>query len=179
MAPGVCAVADDRVMLGAIAGAHGVRGDVRLKSFAGEPEAIAAYGPLEDEDGSRRFEIVSLRPGKGALIARIKGITDRAMAEALKGTALYVAKDRLPPPEPGTWYHDDLVGLAAVLQDGSALGAVIAIHNFGAGDLIEIRLEGSRKTVLVPFTEANVPDVDVEGGRIVMTPPDGLIENTE
>lgn len=167
---------DTRLLIGAIGGAHGVRGEVWLKSFAAEPEDIASYGALESEDGDRRFEIKGLRRAGGKLVARIRGVGDRDRAAALKGTALYVARARLPEPEPGTWYHADLIGLEAVGEDGAEFGTVIAVQDFGAGDLLEIRLAGTRETVLVPFTEACAPRIDIVGRKIVVAPPEGLIE---
>ncbi len=166
-----------RICLGAIAGAHGIRGEVRIRAFTDDPEAIAAYGPLESADGRQRFEIGALRVAKGVVIARLEGVSDRNAAEALKGTELYVARERLPEPDEDEFYHADLVGLVAEYRDGRVLGEIVALEDFGAGDLVEIRLaDAPSRTVYVPFTREAVPEVDIGGGRIVVDPPEGLIE---
>jgi 16S rRNA processing protein RimM len=160
-----------RVCLGQIGAAHGVRGEVRLHSFTADPAAIASYGPLESEDG-RVFEIEAMRAAKDHFVARISGVADRNAAERLKNTKLYVPRERLPEPdEPDEFYHADLVGLAIVDRAGHKLGTVIAVHNFGAGDLIEMSPEGGGKTALLPFDEFHVPVVDIGAGRIVAVPP--------
>ena len=165
-----------RVCLGQIGAAHGVRGEVRLRSFTSEPAAIADYGPLETEDG-RVFEIEALRPAKDHFVARLSGIRDRDAASALTNAMLYVPRERLPQTEdPDEFYHADLIGLAAVDQDGKALGTVVAIHNFGAGDLIEVKPRTGGNTELVPFDTTHVPEVDIASGRIVVHPPDGLFK---
>lgn len=155
---------ETRLAVGHIAGAHGLKGEIRLISYTQEPEAIAHYVPLQDEAGARRFKILSLRPGKDALIVRLEGIADRDAAEALKGTRLYIDRAQLAPPREDEWYHADLIGLVAVSAQGAALGQVVAVQNYGAGDLLELRPATGGDTVLVPFTEAIVPEVDVEGG---------------
>ena len=160
-----------RVCVGRIGAAHGTRGEVKLWSFTADPMAVADYGALESEDGTRRFEIEAVRPAKDVLVARFKGVTDRNAAEALKNIRLYVARERLPATETGEFYHADLIGLPAVRANGEAVGTVKAIHNFGAGDLLEIEPAGGGATVLWPFDEATVPVVDVAGGRIVVEPP--------
>ena len=163
---------DRRVLLGRIGAAHGVRGDVLVESYTAEPQDIAAYGPLESEDGTRRFELKVVRATPKGVVARIAGVADRNAAEALRGTALYVERARLPASEEGEFYHADLVGLRAEDGEGRAIGTVVAVVNYGAGDLLEVRLEGSRKTELVPFTDAFVPTVDIAGGRaVVLLPP--------
>ncbi len=157
-----------RVCLGQIGAAHGVRGEVRLRSFTSDPAAITRYGPLETEDG-RALAIESLRPAKDHFVVRLSGIRDRDAASALTNTKLYVPRERLPPAEePDEFYHADLVGLAVVDAGGKSLGTVVAIHNFGAGDLIEVRPAIGGDTELVPFNEANVPVVDVAAGRLVV-----------
>ncbi len=149
----------DRIRVARIGAAHGIRGEVKLWSFTEDPLAVANYGPLETADGARRFEIEALRPAKDFLVARLKGVGDRNAAEKLRNIDLFVPRDRLPPIEDDdTFYHADLVGLAAVIADGAALGTVIAIHNFGAGDLIEIAPAGGGETLLLPFNETTVPD---------------------
>ena len=162
-----------RVCLGQIGAAHGVRGEVRLRSFTADPAAIANYGPLETEDG-RVFEIKTLRPAKDHFVVSLAGIVDRDAAERLVNMKLYVPRERLPmPTEPDEFYHADLVGLAVVDRAGQKLGTVIAVHNFGAGDLIEVRPDDGDKTQLVPFDEANVPSVDLASGMIVIDPLTG------
>src|SRR5580765_1319311 len=133
--------------------------------------AIAAYGPLESEDGTRRFEIEALRPAKDHFVARLRGVPDRNAAEKLANIKLYVSRDRLPAVEDDeTFYHAALIGLSAVTPDGVALGTVTAIHNFGAGDLVEIKPADGGELMLVPFTDAAVPEVDIAAGRIVVIP---------
>ena len=165
-----------RVCLGQIGAAHGVRGEVRLRSFTSDPAAIADYGPLETEDG-RVLEIEALRPAKDHFVARLSGIGDRDAAGALTNTKLYVPRERLPrTQDPDEFYHADLIGLAAVDLAGKTLGTVVAIHNFGAGDLIEVRPQTGGSTALVPFDLTHVPEVDIASGRIVVHPPDGLFK---
>jgi 16S rRNA processing protein RimM len=159
-----------RVCVGQIGAPHGVRGEVRLRSFTAEPEAIAQYGPLEAEDG-RVLKIESLRPAKDHFVATLSGIDDRDTAEKLANLRLYVPRERLPAlAETDEFYHADLIGLAVVNKSGEQLGTVLAIHNFGAGDLIEIRLDAGGKTELIAFNELNVPTVDIAAGRIVIEP---------
>ena len=148
-----------RVCLGAIAGAHGVRGLVKIKSFTQDPANLTAYGPLTDESGHRRFEIAVSGQAKGVLLARIEGVEDRDAAQALRGVRLYVARAVLPEPEVEEFYLADLIGLAVEDPDGRPLGKVAAVENYGAGDLLEIaRPEDA--PLLVPFTKAAVPLVD-------------------
>jgi 16S rRNA processing protein RimM len=159
-----------RICLGQIGAAHGTSGEVRLRSFTSEPEAIASYGPLETEDG-RVFKIESMRPAKDHFVARISGIADRSAAEQLTNERLYVPRERLPPTgDADEFYHADLVGLAVVDPAGEVFGTVIAIHNFGAGDLIEVRLDGESTTELVPFDSTHVPAVDIAAKKIIVLP---------
>jgi 16S rRNA processing protein RimM len=162
--------------MGVIIGAHGVKGEVRVKSFTAEPAAIAAYGPLEGEEGGRRFALALRGQVKGVLIARLEGVQDRSAAERLKGTRLYLPRAALPAPGEDEVYHADLVGLAVELTDGSALGRVRAIHDFGAGHSLEVEKPGGG-VVLVPFTATVVPVVDLRSGRVVVDPPAGLLDN--
>jgi 16S rRNA processing protein RimM len=163
-----------RICLGQIGAAHGVRGEVRLRSFTAEPEAITRYGALETEDG-RVIAIESLRAAKDHFVARLAGVRDRDAAEQLKNVMLYVPRDRLPEPaEADEFYYADLIGLAVVDPAGQPLGSVIAVHNFGAGDLIEVRPETGGTTELIPFDEAHVPTIDIAAGRIVVDPPQKL-----
>ena len=161
----------DRVLSAQIGAAHGVRGEVRLKAFTEDPMSVARYGALETEDGARRFEIEAVRPAKDMLVARLKGVSDRNAAEALKNLRLYVARAKLPKPADDEFYYADLVGLAATTADGAAFGTVKAVHNFGAGDLLEIEPASGGATLLLPFTEATVPAIDLAGRRLVVAPP--------
>jgi 16S rRNA processing protein RimM len=162
----------DRIRVARIGAAHGIRGEVKLWSFTEDPLAVTQYGPLETEDGKRRFEIEAARQAKDFLVARLVGIADRDAAETLRNTDLYVSRERLPPiKEDDTFYHADLVGLAVVSEDGAALGTVTAIHNFGAGDLIEIEPAAGGDALLIVFSETTVPTVDLKAGRIVVVPP--------
>jgi 16S rRNA processing protein RimM len=169
---------DNRVCVAQIGAPHGVRGEVRLWTFTEDPIAIRNYGPLEAEDGSRSFEITALRPAKGHLVARLRGVDDRDAAERLTNIKLYVPRERLPAIEDDdTFYHVDLIGLAAVGKDGAALGSVAAVHDFGAGTLIEIQ-PPSGASMLLPFNKAVVPQIDLAGGRVVIDPPEGMLDNT-
>jgi 16S rRNA processing protein RimM len=159
-----------RVLIAQIGAAHGVRGEVRLKPFTEDPLSVARYGALETEDG-RRFEIEAVRPAKDMLVARLKGVADRSAAEALTHLRLYVAREKLPQPAEDEFYHADLVGLTAETASGEAFGVVKAVHNFGAGDLLEIEPANGGTTVLLPFTQATVPAIDLAGRKIVVAPP--------
>jgi 16S rRNA processing protein RimM len=165
----------DRVCVAQIGAPHGVRGEVRFRIFTEDPMAVTRYGPLETQDGSQRFEIESLRPAKQMFVARLKGVGDRTAAERLTNVQLYVAREKLPPPNDGEFYHADLIGLVACDRQGGAIGTVLAVHNFGAGDLLEIKREGG-DSVMLPFTAAAVPAVDVAAGRIVIDPPEGTFD---
>jgi 16S rRNA processing protein RimM len=162
-----------RILLGRIAGAHGIRGEVLIHTFTAAPENIGAYGPLSDKGGTRTFNVVGTRVTQKGVVARLEGVEDRTAAEALKGAELYIERERLPAAEQGEFYHADLIGLAAVDGEGRVIGEIVAVQNFGAGDLLEIRLAGSGKTELVPFNDAVVPEVDVAGGRAVVVMPEG------
>jgi 16S rRNA processing protein RimM len=162
----------ERIRIARIGAAQGIRGEVKLWSFTQEPAAVADYGPLETQDGRRRFEIKSLRAAKDHYVARLAGIDTRAAAEALRNLDLYVPRERLPEiEEADTFYHADLIGLAAVTADGSALGTVKALHNFGAGDIIEIAPAAGGETLMLPFTANAVPKVDLAARKIVVVPP--------
>jgi 16S rRNA processing protein RimM len=168
-----------RVALGVITGAHGVRGEVRVKSFTSEPEAIASYGAVGLGDSGRETVIRSLRPAREEFIAVLEGVTDRTAAERLKGCLLHVARDRLPPPDEDEVYVSDVIGLPVYRKDGTLLGAVAAVTDYGAGDLLEIRSDDRRNSILIPFVAAMVPEVDLANRRIVVDPPEGLIEAQE
>jgi 16S rRNA processing protein RimM len=178
----------ERVLVGAIVAPHGVRGLVKVKSFTAEPADIAAYGPLSDETGRRRIALQVMSAaggGAGALICRIDGVADRDDADALKGLRLYVERAALPAPDDEEYYQADLIGLAAELPDGSAFGRVVAVQNYGAGDLLEIdrgpsiSKEATPRLVDLPFTRSAVPVIDLAGGRVVVDPPAGLLEPAE
>ena len=161
----------DRICVARIGAAHGVRGEVKLWSFTEDPAAVAGYGPLETQDGTRRFEIEALRPAKDQFVARIVGIEDRNAAEKLRNVDLYIPRARLPEiDEADTFYHADLIGLKAVTRSGDDLGTVSAIHNFGATDVIEIKPPAG-EPLLMPFTDATVPEIDLSARRIVVVPP--------
>ncbi len=163
-------MADGLTCVGAIAGAFGVRGEVRLKSFCAEPAAIAGYGPLVAEDG-RSFAVRLVRPISGAFAARLDGVATREEAEALKGTRLYAPRDRLPPLGDDEFYHADLIGLAVIDTGGAPIGTVRAVLDHGAGDILEIARPG-KPELLLPFTRAAVPTVDLARRRIVADPPE-------
>lgn len=169
--------------VGVIAGVRGLKGEVWVKSFTADPGDISAYGPVWNQSGGRQYRLEVVGQAKGRIVARIEGITDRTAAEALKGEKLFVPRDALPPPEEEEFYHADLIGLKAVLagaeghseQDGGDLGRVRAVHEFGAGPVIEIQgpVYGAH---MVPFTREAVPVVDLAAGRLVIAPIAGLIE---
>ena len=153
-----------------IGAAHGVRGAVKLWTFTEDPLAVKRYGPLVTKDGARQFEVTDAREAKGHLVASLKGVATREDAERLNGVELYVPRSKLPATDDGEYYHADLIGLAAVNAAFEPIGRVIAIHNFGAGDIIEIAPpKGS--TLLLPFTNAVVPTVDLANGRVVIELP--------
>jgi len=167
-----------RICVGQILGAHGVRGLVKLASFTEDPESIADYGPLTDEAGARQFTVSLSGANKGHWIAQIAEVGDRDVAQALSGTRLYVERSKLPPPDEDEFYHADLIGLRAELPDGSVLGTVTAILNFGAGEIIEIALP-SGKRPLFPFDRETVPEIDPGSGRLVIDPPPGLLDDAK
>lgn len=154
-----------RVCVGAIVGAHGVRGQVRVKSFTDDPLDVAAYGPVEDEDRTRRFKLKVMGEAKGLVIAKLDGVDDRDAAEALRGTRLYVSRDKLPETDEDEFLYSDLVGLRAETADGSVVGTVRGVADFGAGEVLDLG------TFMVPFTKADVPVVDIAGGRVVVVSP--------
>jgi 16S rRNA processing protein RimM len=168
-----------RLCVARIGAPHGTNGEVKLWSFTAEPQAVTGYGALETADGARAFEIEALRPAGSAgdcFIARLKGVTDRSAVERLRNLDLYVPRARLPAPQPDEFYHADLIGLAVDDGRGRMIGSVVAVHNFGAGDLLEIALDEGSDTVMLPFTAAAVPQVEVAAGRIVLDPAAKLIE---
>lgn len=168
-------MSDGLVLLGVVGAPHGVRGEVRIKAFTADPLAIGDYGPLHDEAG-RRFEIADIRPAKEVVIARIKGVTSREAAELLTGIKLYAERSRLPEAEDeDEFMQADLVGCAVTDAEGAVLGEVRAVANYGAGDLLDIELTDGR-SVLMPFTKAFAPRIDIAARRIEVAPPVGLFE---
>ena len=173
-------MAEGRILLGIVAAPHGVRGLVRIRSYTEEPMAIAAYGPLSDETRRKQYRVEALSTVKDAVLARIEGVVDRTAAEALRGLRLYVERERLPATDEREWYEADLVGLAAVGRDGRDWGKVIAFHDFGAGSTMEVSGGAqSRSSVMLPFNDEAVPEIDVEGGKVVVDPPAGVLPGGE
>ncbi len=166
----------DLVLVGLITGAHGIRGEVKLRSFTAEPQALASYSPLETAKGAR-IEIAKLRPQKEGFIAVLKGVADRNAAEALKGTELFVPRARLPEPDENEVYIHDLIGLPVHLADGSLLGEIVDVADFGAGDLIDVKVEGRKDTVLIPFADQYVLEAD--GEKVVVDLPEGFLDVEE
>lgn len=163
------------ICIGAIMGAFGVKGELRVKSFCANPADLDQYGPLSNEDGSQSYELRITRAVKGGYAARIKNIRYRDQAEALKGTALYVAREKLPSLPDDEFYHTDLIGLTVLDTGGEAVGKIKTILNHGAGDILEISGSTFKAPVLLPFTKAAVPTIDLEAGRIIIDPPDGVL----
>lgn len=161
-----------RICIAKFGAAHGVRGEIRLWPFTEDPLSVADYGPLETEDGKRRFEITHVRAAKDHLVARIKGIDSRDDAEKVNGLELYVARERLPATDADEFYHADLIGLTAFSEQNTPLGRIVAVHNFGAGDIIEIALDNGGETKLLPFSNAVVPTVDLANRRATIVLPD-------
>ena len=167
-----------RLCVGVIAGAHGIRGGVRIKSFTAVPADVGAYGPVSDEAAARTFVVNVTGEQKGVVLAKLDGVTTRDAAEALKGMRFYVDRDRLPAAAPDEFYHADLIGLDAALADSTHFGKVAAVWDFGAGDSLEIERPDS-STIMLPFTLAAVPAVDLAAGRIVVDPPSGLFDRPD
>jgi 16S rRNA processing protein RimM len=165
------------VLLGRFGAPHGVRGEIRLQSFTGDPLAIATYGPLTDRSGTKSFSLLSVRPqGKDMLVAKVAGVSDRTGAEALTGAELYISREKLPAPEDeDEFYFADLVGLRAETRAGAELGRVIAVRNFGAGDILEVAPVAGGETLMYPFTRAVVPIISVTEGRVVIEPPEEIV----
>lgn len=161
-----------QILLGTIGAAHGIKGEVRITSHTQDPEAIASYGPLQTSRPGLLITIESARLNKTVLIARIAGVRDRNAAELLNGVSLFIDRDKLPAPEDeDDFYHTDLIGLDARLESGVSIGQVLALHNYGAGDLIEIEDPRSGDTFLFPFTRAVIPDIHVSEGFLIVAPP--------
>ncbi|MFD2738180.1 ribosome maturation factor RimM [Sulfitobacter aestuarii] len=169
----------EMICVGAIAGAYGVRGEVRIKSFCAVPEDIETYSPLVSEDGSRQFALALLRPIKNGFAARVADVSSKEEADALRGTELFTDRARLPSLPDDEFYHADLIGLAVHDTGGALLGIVKTVQNHGADDLLELQLAGSSATILLPFTKAAVPTVDLAAGRIVADPPLGILPDPD
>ena len=167
------------VCVGAITGAHGVSGAVRIRSFTAEPDGVASYGPVVDEAGARKFELEVIGASRGAVLVRIDGIETRDAAEDLKGVRLYISRAALPSVAEDEYYHVDLLGLAAETVDGATLGKVVAVHEIGETDVLEVERGEGRGSVLVPFTRALVREVDLAAGRLIVDPPPGLSDDTD
>lgn len=178
-----------RVCLGAISGVHGVRGAVTIKPFTQDPEGVGAYGPVDSEDGSRTFNLTITGQAKAGIVAKIDGVDNRDQAQALKGTRLYVPRDRLPAAEEDEFYIADLIGLRVDDPAGNEMGEIVHVDDFGAGDLMEIALlsksdrgrksKTALKTVYVPFTKDVVPSIDLAKGVVTVVAPDGLFDDEE
>ena len=171
-------MADDRVIVGALGAAFGVQGEVRLKSFCADPAAIADYTPLYTEDGRTFDQVIITGQLKNAFSARVSGIVTKEEADALRNTTLYAPRSVMPPTEDDEYYYTDLIGLPVLDTGGATLGTVKTVMDHGAGDLLEITLPGSSETVLLPFTQAAVPTVDLSAGKIIADPPEGLFPDT-
>ena len=163
-----------RICVGAIGGAYGVRGEVRVKSFCAVAEDIETYSPLTSDDGKQKFHLALIRPAKNGFVARIAEVATKEDADALKGTQLFADRAQLPSLPDDEYYHADLIGLQVLDTGGVVLGEVKSVLDHGAGDLLEIKRPGSSETVLLPFSLAAVPTVDLASGRIIADPPDGL-----
>ncbi|MCD1627529.1 ribosome maturation factor RimM [Seohaeicola saemankumensis] len=164
----------DLICVAVIAGAFGVRGEVRLKSFTADPVAIGEYAPLVTEDGSRSFDLALASQLSNGLLVRLSGVTTKEEADALKGVKLYVPRDRLPGLPDDEYYHADLIGLEVLDTGGNVLGRIKAVLNHGAGDILEVQVPGASDTVLLPFTLDAVPTIDLDQGRVIADPPLGL-----
>ena len=165
----------DQVLVGVIVGAHGIKGEVKLKSFTSEPMSIGRYGPLQSSSG-QQFEIAKLKPAKDDFIVSLKNVNDRNEAETLKGVELFVARGKLPKLKTHEAYAHDLMGLDVVLENGSKLGKLVAMPNYGAGDLLEVAVDGNSETILIPFTNTFVPQNDFASGKIVVVLPEGYLD---
>jgi 16S rRNA processing protein RimM len=167
-------MSDGRIVVGAIGGAYGVRGEVRIKSFCAIAEDIEGYSPLTSEDGKTTFHLALIRPIKNGFVARIAEVATKEEADALKGTQLFARRDQLPSLPDDEYYHTDLIGLEVLDSGGAMLGHVKSVLDHGAGDILEVQRPGSPETVLLPFTKAAVPTVDLAAGRMIADPPEGV-----
>ena len=166
----------DLILIGAIAAAHGVRGQVKIRSFASDPENIFSFGPLFDKTGKRQFVLHPASQTKDAFIVSVEGITTREAAEALRGTELYIPRSALPSAEEGEFYQRDLIGMQVKTESGEVFGTVKAFHNFGAGELVEIALAGGDTTELLHFSKSTFPKIDVAAKTITIHPPEYITD---
>ncbi|MFT6675751.1 MAG: 16S rRNA processing protein RimM [Sulfitobacter sp.] len=166
---------NDRICVGTIAGAYGVKGELRIKSFCAVPDDIETYSPLWSEDGKRQFALAILRPIKNGFAVRITNVTTKEEADALRGVNLFADRDQMPTLPDDEFYHADLIGVAVYDTGGVLLGKVKTVQNHGADDLLEVQLSGTSATVFLPFTKAAVPTVDLTAGRIIADPPLGVL----
>lgn len=167
--------ADNRVCVGVLVSAHGIRGQVRIKSFTEDPELLDAYGPLQDEAGTKTYQVSVVGRAKGVIICTIQGVEDRTAAEKLRGLKLYLDRSVLPKLDEDEFYHSDLIGLTARFADGTVVGRVTALYDFGAGDVMELHgLEGG--VAVIPFTRASVPEIKIAQGEVVVAPLPGALE---
>lgn len=167
-------MSEGKICVGAVGGSYGVRGEVRLKSFCAVAEDIESYSPLTSEDGGTLFHLALIRPMKNGFVARIAEVATKEEADALKGTQLFAGRDQLPSLPDDEFYHTDLIGLQVWDTGGTLLGSIKNVLDHGAGDLLDVQRPGSSETVLLPFTRAAVPTVDLSAGRVIADPPDGL-----
>ena len=166
----------DQVLVGVIVGAHGIKGEVKLKSFTSDPLSIGRYGPLQSSSG-QQFEIAKLKAAKDDFIASLKNVNDRNESETLKGVELFVSREKLPKLKTHEAYAHDLMGLNVVLENGTTLGKLVGMPNYGAGDLLEVAVDGNSETVLIPFTNAFVPQEDFSTGKITVILPEGYLDD--
>ena len=167
-------MSEDHICVGSISGFFGVHGEVRVKSFCAVPDDIESYSPLTDETGTRQFTLAIVRTIKNGFVVRIAEVASKEDADALKGTQIFARRDQLPSLPDDEYYYTDLVGLQVFDTGGTSLGHVKSVQNHGAGDLLEVHAPGASATVLLPFTKAAVPTVDLATGRIIADPPEGL-----
>ncbi|MGJ8545836.1 MAG: ribosome maturation factor RimM [Sulfitobacter sp.] len=168
-------MSDERICVGAIAGAYGVRGELRIKSYCAQPADIETYSPLWDEAGKRQFTLALIGPIKNGFSARMTEVTTKEQADALRGVQLYASRDQLPSLPDDEFYHTDLIGLEVYDTGGVLLGRVKTVQNHGADDLLEVQLHGGPNTAFIPFTKAAVPTVDLASGRLIADPPNGAL----
>ncbi len=164
----------DALCLGVIVGPHGIKGVVRVKSYTEIGESIADYGPLHDKEGNS-FDLKLIGQSKGMVLVSIRGVATRTQAEALKGTELFIPRNRLPNTGEDEFYYADLIGLIVYERHGQKVGVVVAMHNFGAGDIVEIAMDGLENTILIPFNNDTVPDIDLITQKMIVEIPAGLL----
>ena len=169
----------ERVCVGAVVGAFGIHGEIRVKSFCSDPESIAEYDQLTDETGKKVFKLKIINPIKGGFSARISGVKYRDQAEELKGIALYVCRSEMPNLDDDEFYYSDLINLEVFDTGGIKIGKVMSVNDHGAGDFLEINAHGQKNLALLPFTKKSVPTIDLKLGRIIIDPPHGVFENNE